>query len=197
MKILIIQTAFIGDVILATPVVEKLYRFFPDADIDFLVRKGNESLLFNHPKINEVIIWDKKQNKISNLFKLIFSTRRNKYDFIINAHRFASSGFITALSNAKLKIGFDKNPLSFLFSKKIRHEIGSLHEVDRKTRRTSGDGLDIQETLHEIRHSGHLRCGGKPGRIVSLPGILVCRDSISRHAAERVSGGGDLLRNRE
>ncbi|MFT4757403.1 MAG: ADP-heptose:LPS heptosyltransferase, partial [Vicingaceae bacterium] len=51
-KILIIQTAFIGDVILTTPVVEKLSEFYPDAKIDFLLRRGNEQLLENHPKIN-------------------------------------------------------------------------------------------------------------------------------------------------
>ena len=44
-KILIIQTAFIGDVILATPLIEKLKNFFPKAEIDFLLRKGNEGLL--------------------------------------------------------------------------------------------------------------------------------------------------------
>ena len=37
-KILIIQTASIGDVILATPVVEKLHHFFPEAKIDLLFK---------------------------------------------------------------------------------------------------------------------------------------------------------------
>ena len=134
MKILIIQTAFIGDVILATSLVEKLHRFYPEASIDFLVRKGNESLLFNHPKINEMIIWNKKQNKLGNLLKLILSIRKKKYHYIINAHRFASSGLIVALSGAKTTIGFDKNPLSFLYTKTIKHEIKAdvtKHEVER------------------------------------------------------------------
>lgn len=134
MKILIIQTAFLGDVILATPLIEKINRFYPEASIDFLVRKGNESLLDNHPKLNEVIIWDKKQNKLVNLFKLILNIRKKKYDYIINAHRFASSGLIIAFSGAKTTIGFDKNPLSFLFTKKVKHIIkadGTQHEVDR------------------------------------------------------------------
>lgn len=42
MKILIIQTAFIGDVVLATALVEQLRRSHPDAVLDFAVRKGNE-----------------------------------------------------------------------------------------------------------------------------------------------------------
>ena len=53
-KILIIQTAFIGDVVLATGLVEKLHQHFPDAQIDFLVRKGNEDLLKNHPYLHDL-----------------------------------------------------------------------------------------------------------------------------------------------
>ncbi len=132
MKILIIQTAFIGDVILATAVAEKLHQQFPDSQIDFVVRKGNESLLDNHPFIKTVFVWDKKQGKIKNLFSITKQIRANKYDSVINLHRFASSGFISGFSGAKEKIGFDKNPLSFLFTKKIKHEIGSnKHEVER------------------------------------------------------------------
>lgn len=44
-QFLIIQTAFIGDVVMATALIEKLHAFFPGAQIDFLVRKGNEGLL--------------------------------------------------------------------------------------------------------------------------------------------------------
>jgi heptosyltransferase-2 len=128
---LIIQTAFIGDVILATALIEKINQHYPDAKIDFLLRKGNEGLLVNHPHLRNVLIWNKKESKILNLFKIINQIRDNRYDCLINVHRFASSGFITSLSNAKLKIGFDKNPLSYFFDKKIKHEIGNLHEVQR------------------------------------------------------------------
>ena len=48
-KILVVQTAFIGDVILATGLLEKIHKHYPDAQLDFLVRKGNESLLKDHP----------------------------------------------------------------------------------------------------------------------------------------------------
>ncbi len=62
-KFLIIQTAFIGDVVLATSLIENLHASFPDSEIDFLLRKGNETLLSDHPFLKEVLIWNKKQNK--------------------------------------------------------------------------------------------------------------------------------------
>lgn len=134
-KFLIIQTAFIGDVILATVLIEKLHADFPDAKIDFLLRKGNEGLLFNHPYLNEVLIWNKKENKTKNLFALIKIMQKNRYEKVINVQRFFSTGLITVFSKAKEKIGFDKNPLSFLFDVKVKHIIGTkenpVHEVQR------------------------------------------------------------------
>ncbi len=131
-KFLIIQTAFTGDVILATSVVENLHQFFPDSTIDFLLRKGNESLLDQHPFIHEVLVWNKKENKFLNLARTILKVRKNNYDYVINLHRFSSSGLITALSGATEKIGFDKNPFSFFFTKKFKHEIGNgKHEIER------------------------------------------------------------------
>ncbi|MCC7332174.1 MAG: glycosyltransferase family 9 protein [Flavobacteriales bacterium] len=131
-KILIIQTAFIGDVILATAVVEKLYQYYSEAEIDFLVRKGNESILENHPKLNSVICWDKKGDKYGNLKAITKNIHKSGYDVVVNLQRFSSSGLITVLSGAPIKIGFKKNPLSFLFTHKYPHKIGNgMHEVDR------------------------------------------------------------------
>lgn len=129
---LIIQTAFIGDVILATALVEKIRQHYPQAPVDFLVRKGNESLLTNHPYLREVIIWDKKKRKIPNLIRILRNVQQRKYTYVVNVHRFASSGFIAAFSGARTTIGFDKNPLSFLFTIRKSHIIkAGIHEVDR------------------------------------------------------------------
>lgn len=134
-KILIIQTAFIGDVVLATGLIEKLHRFYPDADIDFLVRKGNEGLLTAHPFLHQVLIWNKKQAKYANLFKLLKTIRSNRYDAVINLQRYTATGFLTAFSGAKQTIGFNKNPLAFLFTKRIAHRFAkpgeTIHEIER------------------------------------------------------------------
>jgi len=134
-KILIIQTASLGDVILSTPLIEKLHHFYPKAKIDFILKYGYEGVLRRHPFLHHVIVWDKSEKKYEKLRELIEIVRSNKYDVVINVQRFASSGLITALSGAKMKIGFRKNPLSLLFTKRINHKIGNetgnLHEINR------------------------------------------------------------------
>ena len=131
MKFLIIQTAFIGDVVLATPMAEALAQL-DNAEVHFLVRKGNESLLENNPFIDRILIWNKHQNKLRNLFQLGNEIRKEKFDCVINLQRFASTGFLTWRSGAAKKIGFQENPFSFCFSSKFKHEVNNgRHEVNR------------------------------------------------------------------
>lgn len=131
---LIIQTAFIGDVILATGLIEKIRQHYPEARIDFLLRKGNEGLLQNNPHLREILIWDKKKSKTVNLVKMAFRVRARHYDAVINVQRYASSGFITWLSGAKWKSGFSNNSFSFTYHHKVEHVmtgVHAIHEVQR------------------------------------------------------------------
>ncbi len=133
-KVLIIQTAFIGDVVLSTALIEKIAAYYPSVKIDFLLRKGNEGLLKNNPHIDEVLIWDKKKKKYKNLFSLLKVIRSKKYDKVINVQRYFTTGMLTGLSGAKEKIGFNKNPLSFLFDIKVKHDFdlkNPRHEVEK------------------------------------------------------------------
>lgn len=130
-KILLIQTAFLGDVILATAMLEQLRAAFPEARIDMLVRKGNEGVLAGHPFLGKAWVWDKGKGKYGNLLRLMAALRRERYDLAVNMQRFFSTGLLTALSGAKYRTGFAKNPLSFTFTHRFAHQVGGVHEVAR------------------------------------------------------------------
>lgn len=132
-SVLIIQTAFIGDVILATALIETLHHKFPECRIDFVLRKGNEELLQGHPFLRHVLVFDKKK-KYRNLVKLIQQIRSNHYDAVINVQRFVTTGLMTVFSGGKNTVGFDKNPLAFLFTRKVQHVMDGRHEVERNHR---------------------------------------------------------------
>ena len=164
--ILVIQTASIGDVILSTPVIEKIHHFYPEAKIDILVKKGMEGLFIHHPFLNEVIVWDKSSAKYSNFVHVFKTVRRNAYDAVINLQRFALTGFLTSFSKSDIRIGFYKNPFSFFFSQKIQHEIREgVHEVDRNLRlieQITGPGVfkpRLYPSPEDNAHTSSLKTG--------------------------------------
>ena len=129
---LLIQTAFIGDVILATALVEYLAQHEPYAPLDVLVRRGNEGLLVGNPHIRRVLIWDKKSRKYPNLLRLLRQIRQEDYYQVVTLQRFASTGFLTAFSGAPRRAGFAENPFSRFFTRRVPHVIGDgTHEVAR------------------------------------------------------------------
>ncbi|HEX5624854.1 MAG TPA: glycosyltransferase family 9 protein [Saprospiraceae bacterium] len=133
-SVLFIQTAFLGDVVLATSLVEKWKSVFPHDLVDVLVRRGNESVFADNPNIRHTLIWDKKRHKYRELLQTAVRIRRNHYDKVFNLQRFFSTGFLTVFSGAGQTIGFQKNPLSFLFDRAIPHRIegpDTLHEIER------------------------------------------------------------------
>jgi lipopolysaccharide heptosyltransferase II len=131
-KILVIQTAFIGDAILASAMLETLHKHLPKAAIHLMVRKGNESLYNQHPYLKQVWVWNKKDGKYRSLIKMLSNIRKEKFDTVINLQRFGATGFLTAFSRSKQTIGFSKNPFARFFTDKVVHEWGNgTHEIER------------------------------------------------------------------
>jgi len=111
-------------------VVNSITAQYPETQLDLLVKKGNELLVLGHPNIHRVLTFDKSR-KWRDILRLVRANRATRYDFIVNLHRFASSGLIAVLSQTKT-IGFDKNPLSRFYTLKLPHPISKgIHEIDR------------------------------------------------------------------
>lgn len=133
-RILVIQTASIGDVVLATALLEKLHSRYPAADIDLLVQKGSDALFDGHPYLHRVYVWNKKYRKYRGLHRIIRQVRHEAYDLVVNVQRFAATGWICLRSGAAQVVGFDKNPFSWSFDRKVPHTISSdryMYEADR------------------------------------------------------------------
>jgi heptosyltransferase-2 len=130
-RILIIQTAFLGDVILALPMVQTIKSHLPDSLIDMLVIPGTASVLENHPAIHSVIQYDKKGgDKLDKFIEALSEVREEEYDVVISPHRFTRSALLTYWSEAKTRIGFRQNSLSFLLTRKAEY-VKDRHEIYR------------------------------------------------------------------
>jgi heptosyltransferase-2 len=152
-KVLFIQTAFIGDAILASALWETWHEEFPDDELHVCVRKGNESLFAGHPFLAGLHIWDKRGGwwkRYRSLMGLASSLRGEGFDAVITPHRHASSGWLAWRSGAPHRVGFEVHPLRFLFTHTVPHGFDDgVHEVKRN-HRLLGMWLG-QEALREPR----------------------------------------------
>ena len=54
----------VGDIIVKTPLLSTLSNVNKEIKIDVIVEKGAESLLWNHPNVNYIIIEEKNKSKL-------------------------------------------------------------------------------------------------------------------------------------
>ena len=132
-SILFIQTAFLGDVVLATSALEAWHEAHPEDHLDVLVRRPMDGLFEAHPFVRRVLAWDKRpRQKGRDWRRLVRDTRKARYDVVVNLHRHASSGVLTALSMAPVRLGYANNPLAWRFTHRVPHKWGDgTHEVER------------------------------------------------------------------
>ncbi|MGE5316196.1 MAG: lipopolysaccharide heptosyltransferase II [Acidobacteriota bacterium] len=131
-KIVIIQTAFLGDVILTLPVAQVLHRAYPHAVIDMVTTPQAAALAQNHPAINTVIPYDKRrtQKGMRGMADLVRMLRRRKYDIAIVPHRSMRTAMIVRLSGIPARIGFTSSACRLCFTHRIPY-VASRHEVER------------------------------------------------------------------
>lgn len=129
-KIAVIQTAFPGDVILATPIFEALREKIGDCRITAVIRPESVSLIENNPNVDDVVVYDKYgiDKGISGIIRLSRELKGNDQAVIIQRH--LRSAMIAFLAGIPERIGFDNSSAKLLYTRKIRYR-NDLHEVRR------------------------------------------------------------------
>lgn len=105
MKILIVKTSSLGDIIQCFPVLNYLHHLFPDVEIDWVVEKHFAPVVQAHPLIHRAIPLSLKNNG-SSLLASVKDLRKESYDTIFDLQGNCKSGLITMLSRGSRKIGF-------------------------------------------------------------------------------------------
>ncbi len=137
------QSAFIGDVILALPLAEAVKQSFPESEIHFLTLPAYKKFAEKHSAVHKVIEDDKKGKNRCPLEFLSFcgKLRKEKYDIALVIHRSFRSALLARLAGIKKRIGFDSSAGSFFFTEKVRYE-QAAHEVDRNLALARVAGFD-------------------------------------------------------
>lgn len=142
-RILIIQTAFIGDAILILPMLEKLRESYSSSVIDVVCIPSTKEIFLASPAVNEVILLEKhgKHKSFRELLSFINEIKAKKYDKIYSPHRSLRTSLIVLLSGVPETTGFSNSALKYAYSEIIEYRY-DVHEVQRNLDLISYDGDD-------------------------------------------------------
>lgn len=131
-KILVIQTAFIGDAILTLPMIEKLSEMHPDSQIDVISTPLTEEIFSHCPYINFIWILDKRNSHKSfrGLYKFSKEINKQKYDRIYSPHRSFRTALLVMNSGVRDTFGFSNSSFPYVYKNLIQYDL-KKHEVQR------------------------------------------------------------------
>jgi heptosyltransferase-2 len=105
--VLLLQPAFLGDVVLSTALLESWHRHRPKDRLSILVRKEAAGFFSGHPFLEGVLAWDRSGwGKYPRLVGLAAEARRRRPEVVVNFHRFTSMAAVSMCSGAHRTLGF-------------------------------------------------------------------------------------------
>lgn len=150
-RILIIQTAFLGDVVLTTPLIRAIYEGLNEPVISIIATPQGRDVLKENPYLAEIIPYDKKgtMKGPGGFLKIVRQIRKRGFDLAVIPHRSLRSASLAFLGKIKRRIGFDTSAGKFFLTEKVVYQKG-LHEVKRNLEFTRVLGISEGEWIPEV-----------------------------------------------
>ena len=173
MKVLIVKTSALGDVVHALPVLAWIKSADPAMEIDWLVEEGFAPLLDGHPLLRRVHRIATRSWRLKGWpaaaregLRTIGLLRREEYDIVLDLQGNSKSGLFTLLSGAPLRYGFN--------GKAVR-EWPNLLATNRWVPLSAVDHHISERSLAIARavFASRLCCKGKPSGCRSAKNLLM------------------------
>ncbi len=140
-RILIVKSSSLGDIIHALPLLNGLRRRYPQARISWLLNTDYVDLLKDHPQLDEVIPFDRRQFKtLAGTVKMTFKLggfardlRAREFDLAVDVQGLFRSGLMAFASGAAVRLGFapGRECSGIFYSHRVVIPDANMHAVDK------------------------------------------------------------------
>ena len=115
---LVVQTSFLGDTVLTTPLLAWLARSGP---VDVLATKAGAAVLANNPTVREILVYDKRgvDRGMFGFARTAAMLRRRRYDSAYHAQGSPRSGALTAAAGIRDRVGFASSAGRLFYTTRI------------------------------------------------------------------------------
>jgi heptosyltransferase-2 len=143
---LVIQTAFLGDAVLTTPLIAELAKGGP---VDVVTTPAAAAVLANNPAIRALIPYDKNgaDAGIGGFLRFAGKLRSAGYDAAYLAQQSARSGALAFASGAKQRVGFATASGRMFYSKKVDYRRDAHHSARLLELASAESGADSTPRL--------------------------------------------------
>jgi ADP-heptose:LPS heptosyltransferase len=132
-NILVIRTAYIGDVVMTLPILKPLRDRFPASKISFLTSTRAKEVLINNPYLNDIIIYDPfwfYPSGKRDYFKFIAELKKKSFDLIVEARGDIRDLLLLVYPmKAKFKVSFGFGGGAFVLTDVVSYETGK-HKLE-------------------------------------------------------------------
>lgn len=151
MKVLLVQTGFLGDVILSTPVIPYLKGHYPGCSLSVLTTPAAADLVRYHPDVDEVLTFDKRkrQRGLRGLLEMAGILRSRHFDVAVSLHKSWRSALLLRLARIRERYGFKEAHGRFLYTRTASRRRYS-HDVQRNLAVLETLGYRVDEMRPEL-----------------------------------------------
>ena len=166
MKILIVKTSAIGDVIHTLPALLSLRHHYPDAHIAWLIEEMAADLITGHPALNRVLVSRRKAwladlqagrvlRALREFVRFIRTVRDTRYDLIIDFQGLLKSAIWVLLAKGVRKVGFGRGmhhaELSYVvLNEPVPAVDMNQHAIERELLLLKGIGVPTTGVRYEL-----------------------------------------------
>lgn len=167
MKVLIVKTSSLGDIIQAFPVLGYIRQRFPQAQIDWVVEQPFAELVQAHPYVNRTICIRTKQwrgsflsrSHLQQMREFRQELRKEHYDIVFDLQSNIKSGLIVFQAKAQCKVGFGW---------KTAHEWPNALFTNRHYNPAAGINIRDDYLYVVQRHFDDLNAYEDPGTLLNI-----------------------------
>jgi heptosyltransferase-2 len=169
MSSLVVQTSFLGDVVLTTALLAELTTRGP---VDIVVTPAAAPLLANHPAVRDVIVFDKRgrDDGMIGLWRFGRALAAKRYTAAYLAQGSMRSAALARIAGIPTIVGFDTSAGKLLYTSRVRYR-KERHHAERLWRLAVGDAAPDPdaETIRPRLYPGDTERASVDAFLASIP----------------------------
>jgi heptosyltransferase II len=123
---LVVQTSFLGDVVLTTPLIAELAK---RGEVDVLATRPGAEILSNNPAIRNTIVYEKRDSDrgLAGFFRVTRRVRNNRYEVGYMAQGSLRSAALALAAGVPHRVGFDTSAGRALYTERVQYQPDRHH----------------------------------------------------------------------